>query len=317
MKIVKLILKVILGIVMVLVSILLFDYLRLNLSYLWNQKKYVEVFPVQGNKNKYVPQGMTYSSTWDAVLQTSYNSKHTVSILSVTDFKTGKLLKTLEIKQIDGSDNTHHVGGITTDEETVWITSDYEINEFSLQEIMETKKKTIQSQKHTKLINRGDFCTFYDGILWIGDFYLDPFYPVPDNNPLLMGFKITTDMTYDQPEFIISLPKMVQGMIITPDYRFLFTESFTNLISSKLEIYDNILNQKADTYLLNGKKIPYYHFDQKSLQKTIKLPPMAEEFFYFKQNYYILFENSSDTYFYAFPKIKKVIQIDAKEIDKK
>ena len=59
---------------------------------------------------------------------------------------------------------------------------------------------------------------------------------------------------------------------------------------------------------LNGNDIPYYKFTKNNLDKKIKLPPMAEGMFNIDDNIYILFENSSDTYFYAFPKLRKIIK---------
>lgn len=311
-KVVKILSLILIGII----SILILDYLRLNISYLINKSKYKETIDVQGNTNKYTPQGLTYSDKYDVVLQTSYNSKHTVSMLYVTKLSTGKVLKKLKLKELDDSDNINHVGGITTDNNKVWITNDYSINEYNLDEILNTKNDYIKSIKNTKLLNRGDFCTYNNGILWIGDFFLKPFYPVPDDNPLLMGYKLNDNIDYNKPNYIISLPKMIQGMVITEDNKFIFTHSFTNLINSKMTIYDNVLKEKPSTYNLNGNKIPYYKFNKDNLLNTIKLPPMAEEFFLKDNNLYILFENSSDTYFYAYPKMKKIIKLNIKEIDK-
>lgn len=316
MKYLKIFFKGIGIFVITILLVLIIDYVRLNLSYLIHKNKYIETIDVQGNSSKYTPQGLTYSEEYNVVLQTSYNSKHTVSMLYVTDLKAGKLLKKLKLKEIDDSDNVNHVGGITTDNKKVWITNDYEVNEYSLEEILNTDNDYITSLKNTKLPNRGDFCTYSNNILWIGDFFLKPFYPVPDDNPLLMGYNMSYDIDYSKPNYIISLPKMVQGMVITPDNKFIFTRSFTNLIKSDLSIYENVLEEKPDYYILNGENIPYYKFDNTNKIRSIKLPPMAEEFFYKEDSLYILFENSSDTYFYAYPKMKKIIKLNITEIDK-
>lgn len=306
--------KKLLYIILFIFLILLIDYIFLNISFYISN--YSTSFKVQGNKDNYTPQGLTYSKKYNIVLQTSYNSKHKVSMLYLIDFKTGNLLKKLKLKEIDKSDNINHVGGITTDDNKVWISNNYEINEYDLKEIINTKNNYIKSLKNTKLANRGDFCTYNNGILWIGDFYLNPFYKVPNNNPLLMGYKLNNDIDYFNPNYVISLPKMVQGLAITNDNKFIFTRSFTNLIKSDLSIYDNVLNDKNNYYELNGNKIPYYKFDKNNLIKEIKLPPMAEELFYKDDELYILFENSSDTYFYAYPKINNIIKINIKEVDK-
>lgn len=311
MKHIKRVLFFLIILVLLFIFVLLLDYARLNVSYLLIKNKYLEVFDVQGNSSNYVPQGLAYSKTYNVALQTSYNSKHEVSMLYVIDFETGKLLKELKLIEIDDSNNINHVGGITTDETTVWITNDYEVNEYSLNDIINTENDYIKSTKNTKLPNRGDFCLYHENILWIGDFFLNPFYKVLDDNPLLMGYNIEnheTEIDYSVPNYIISLPKMVQGMIITKDNKFAFTTSFTPFIKSNLSFYNNVLEEKPSTYNLNGKDIPYYKFTKNNLDKNIKLPPMAEGMFNIDNEIYILFENSSDTYFYAFPKLRKIIK---------
>lgn len=310
MKILKIILLVILSIIGLAILILLLDYARINISYLINKSKYIEQFDIQGNSSNYVPQGLAYSENYNVVLQTSYNSKHDVSMLYVIDFQTGELLKSLKLIEIDDNDNINHVGGITTDEHTVWITNDYEVNEYILDEIINTEDDYIKSIKNTKLPNRGDFCYYKDNMLWIGDFFLNPFYPVPDNNPLLMAYNLEEDLDYSKPEYIVSLPKMVQGMTITSDNKFIFTSSFTYLIKSNLSVYDNILNEEPETYNLNGTNIPYYKFSKNNLIQNIKLPPMAEGLFNINDELYILFESSSNSYWGAFPKINKVIKFN-------
>ena len=300
--------KIIYFIILIIIGILILDYLRINISYIMHKDKYIESFPVYGNHNNYVPQGLVYSKKYNIVLQTSYNSKHIACMLYVIDFKSGKLIKQLKIKNSDSSFNISHVGGIATNDEKVWITSDFKVWEYDLDEIIYTKNNYIQSIQQSRLPIRGDFCTYHDDSLWIGDFFLNPFYKVKDNNPLLMKYSINK-LDYFKPEVIISLPKMVQGMVITNN-KFIFTESFTNLVYSNLSIYDNVLNSKSKKYNLDGIDIPYYKFDDKTLIKNIKLPPMAEGLFYKDKKLFILFENSSNTYFYAYPKLKNVIEFD-------
>ena len=303
--------KIIFSIIIIIILLFVINYLRINIYYQSQKPKYIETFKVQGNKDNYVPQGLAYSSKYNIALQTSYNSKHTVSKLYITDLNTNKLIKELKLKELDASDNVNHVGGITTDNIRVWITNDYEVNEYILEDILNTNEDYIQSIKNTKLPIRGDFCKYHDNTLWIGDFFLNPFYKVPDNNPLLLAYNTEEEIDYNNPYTIISLPKMVQGMEITKDNKFIFTTSFTYLINSELLIYDNVLTSNSKIYKLNGKDIPYYKF---SNPKIIKLPPMAEGMFY-KDNYlYILFENSSDSYKPAIPKLKRIIKLNIKNI---
>lgn len=307
MKFLKKMIIFIICCVLIIILLLLLDIFHFVVLYQFQRRNYQDSIPVLGNTNHYVPQGLAYSEKYDVVLQTSYNSDHKVSMLYVTDFSSGKVLKKLKLKEIDQSDSLHHVGGVATDDRTVWITSDYEVNEYSLHNILNTNDGYIQSSKNHKLPIRGDFCTFHDNILWIGDFCLKPFYPVPDDNPLLLGYSNWND--YDKPEVILSLPKMVQGLTFNDKNQFVFTTSFTNLIPSNFLIYDNILENKSnEIYTLKGREIPYYVFLKKDLVEKVHMPPMAEGLFFKDSSYYILFENSSDHYFYAFPKLKNIIQ---------
>lgn len=289
MKFLKIIITIPILLIISILLILIIDYIRLNIFYIINKNNYTEIADIQGNKNKYAPQGLTYSEKYNVILETAYN-KNNVSMLYIIDFNTGKLLKELKLIEIDDSENKKHVGGITTNEEKVWITNDYEINEYNLEEIINTKNNYIKSIKNNKLLNRGDFCTYNNNTLWIGHFYLKPFYDAPKGTPLLYGYDID-NLDYNNPKYTIKLPKMVQGMSITNENNFIFTRSYTNLINSELTIYNDMTKE-------NFKKI-----------KTIKLPPMAEGIFYKDNELYILFENSSNKYFFAYPKIKKIIKI--------
>ena len=304
MKYLKLVFKILVGLIMFIFLVFVINYARLNIDYFIKKGNYVETFDIQGIDDNYVPQGLTYSSKYNVVLQTSYNSKHDVSMLYVTDYSSGKLLKSLKLIDVDDSDNMKHVGGIATDEDTVWITNDYEVDLFSLDEIINTDLDYIKSLSNTNLPNRGDFCLYHDGTLWIGDFYLKPFYEVPDDNPLLMGYDVS-DIDYSIPSYIISLPKMVQGMEIVGN-KFIFSQSFTYLISSTLSVYDSPLDGNFDYYNLNGKDIPYYKFDK--ISNKYKLPPMIEGIFYKDDYLYMLFESSSNKYSLALPKVSKVLK---------
>ena len=303
MKFLKLVIKFFVCFIIFILSILVIDYIRINVSYSINKDKYIESFDIQGNTNHYIPQGLAYSSLYNVVLQTSYNKEHDVSMLYVTDFSTGKLLKSLKLIDVNDKDDNKHVGGITTDNNTVWITNDYEVDEFSLDEIINTDLDYIKSLKNTKIPNRGDFCLYHDGTLFIGDFYLKPFYDVPDGNPLLFAYDVS-NLDYLNPSYIVSLPKMVQGMEIV-DGKFVFSQSFTYLINSSLSVYNKPI--KNGYYKLNGKDIPYYNFDK--VYKKYKLPPMIEGIFYKDDYLYMLFESGSDGYSLALPKIDKVLKL--------
>lgn len=315
MKFLKYLFKVIIGIILFAVIVVAGDYLRLIVSYNINKDQAVEVFDAQGLKNKYTPQGLTYSEKYNVAIQTSYNKKHLVSKIYITELGTNKFIKELKLLNKDGTENNKHVGGIATDDNTVWITNDYYVDVVDLDEIMNTTEDYVQIKESYKLPNRGDFCLYDKGILWIGDFFLKGIYDCPDDNPLLFGYNLDKEIDYNSPDVAISLPIMIQGMAMTEDNKFIFSDSYTNFIHSKLTIYENVLEEEPSTYEINNKEIPYYKLDKDNLIKTYKVPPMAEGIFLKDKELYVLYESASDTYWMALPKLPKVLKYNLKEID--
>ncbi len=304
---------IIIGIVLgVILLLFILNFIRLDVSYNLNKDDYKETIKVQGNLNNYVPQSITYSDKYDIVIQTSYSVDKEASKIYITKLSTGDFFKELSLLEVDGSKNTKHVGGITTDNEYLWITNDYEVNKYSLEEILDTEDSEIKALENNKISIRGDFCTYNNGLLWIGDFYLKPFYNVPNDNPLLMAFEANEKIDYENPLYIISVPKMVQGLVILNDNEFVFTESFTYLIKSNLSRYKIDLSSVKEHYNYNGKDIPYYKCNKDNLINNTKLPPMAEGLFYKDGDFYILFESSATHYSLATPKINNILKIKDK-----
>ena len=292
-------LKIVLYIISILLILIIINYLSIIISYNIDKKEYKETIKIQGTTDNYIPQGLTYSDKYNVIIQSSYNKKHKISKIYITDFKTKKLIKELKLINIDNSINKSHVGGISTNNKKIWITNDYSIDEFDLDEIISTNNNYIKPINNIKIPIRGDFCTFHNNSLYIGEFYLNPFYKVKNKNPIMIKYNINN---YEQEE-IYSLPKMVQGLVITDNNEFIFTRSYSHFIRSYLNYYKKA--ETTDTF----NNVPYYHFNNTNLIKKEKIPPMAEELFYKDNNLYILFESNSTRYFYAIPKIKKILQI--------
>ena len=291
------------------ILLILLNAFRIYLHYSIHKNEYVPSIMAYGTSNHYIPQGLAYSEKYHIVLQTSYHHEHQVSMLYVIDFETKELLKELRLYQADGKENTLHVGGIATNDDSVWITNDYQVSEYRLEDILETGDDYVQSFQDAVLPIRGDFCTFHDNTLWIGEFYLKPFYDVENGVPLLMGYQTNSNIQYAKPEVVISLPKMVQGLTFNDQNQMVFTCSYTYLIRSSFLVYENVLDQESITTMqVNNKKIPYYQLTKKNLVQKIKIPPMAEGLFYLDGSYYILFESNASDYYLASPKLDHVIQ---------
>lgn len=297
--------KIPLYILITLIILIALHYISLNISYQLNKKTFTESIPVYGNKNNYVPQGLTYSKKYNIILQTSHNKKKT-SMLYVIDFDTGNLLKELEIKDEEGNEYHKHVGGITTDDDKVWITNEYTISEFNLSDIVNTENNYIQSKKDLKSITRGDFCYYQDNTLYVGDYYLKYYMNVKNDTPLLIAYDSSN---LENIKKVITIPGRIQGMTMLEDGTIVFTKSFSNFLKSDLSFYNNNINQETqEFYEINNQKIPYYHITKNDLKKNVKLSPMAENLFYKDNSLYILYENSTDAFKFTYPKIRNIIK---------
>lgn len=279
----KKVVKFIIWTIIVFILLFVINYVRINIYYFIHKDKYIEYSKIEGNLDNYAPQGLAYSSKYNVILQTSYNKNKKASILYITDFTTKKKIKKLKLKKSNNKINNNHVGGIATDNNKVWITSDYQINEYNLEEIMNTKNNYIKSISDKKLPNRGDFCTYKNNILWIGSFHIKLFYP---ENPILHGFKVSENINYEKPDYEYDIPWLVQGMAITDDNKFIYSQSFSTFHLSTISIYD-----------------------KNKLIKEIRIPPMSEGIFYKDNEIYICFESGATRYFYADPKIDKILKI--------
>lgn len=286
MKVVKKIFKIILIIILLILLLLLIAYVKINIKYQKNKDKYFSTYKIV-IETGYAPQGLTYSEKYNAIIQSSYSYKDKESKIYVIDFNTKRLLNEFTLEK-----NKYHVGGLTTNEDTLYITNDYYLYTYDLKEIMNTGLASIKETSKTKIKNRGDFCLYHDNVLWIGDFALFPLYRVPKNKPLILGYK-DGNTKYNKPDYSYEIPKMVQGMEIVDD-EFIFTRSYSPWIESELV-----------TYKLKDKKL--------KKTKEVKLPPMAEGLFYKDNNFYILYESNSYKYWMAVPKVKNLVKLEYKK----
>ena len=281
MKTIKKIFKIILLIIIIIMFLLIVDYIVINTKYQKNKNNYKSKYKII-IETGYAPQGLTYSEKYNVIIQSSYSYRDKESKIYIIDFNTKRLLNEFNLKN-----NKLHVGGITTNEDILFITSDHYLYKYDLKEIMNTGINSIKELSKTKIKNRGDFCLYHDNVLWIGDYALFPLYNVPENKPLILGYK-DGNTKYNKPDYSYEIPKMVQGMAIVKD-EFIFTKSYSPWIESKLV-----------TYKIKNKKL--------KKKKTVVLPPMAEGLFYKDDNLYILYESNSYKYWMAIPKIDYLVK---------
>ena len=311
-KFLKIVFKLLCFILGIVLFALLVDFGWIFMRYTAFKKDFQDSFPIYGNTKGFVPQGLTYSDGYNIVLQTSHNKDTKTNMLYVIDFSTGSLIKALTLKNMNGENIPEHIGGVATDNQRVWVTGDYQVYEYSLDEIVGTTNRDIACYQSGQVGTRGDFCYYGNGFLWIGDFYFPYFYEVPDKNPLLWAFN-TSELNYQKPQYILSIPDKVQGMSLV-DGKFYFSRSYTYLMNSKFSCYKDVLSKPYEVFKVNGFDVPYYRISEDDLIEEVVLPPMAEGFFYYDNSFFISFESNADRYRLAFPKIKNIIRYENRQV---
>ena len=295
---------------------------------------------IAGIKDGYIPQGLTFSFKNKAVIQTSYNKKGQVSKLYLGNIITGKSIKELKLKNIDDSEIKGHVGGVTTDDDKLWITSDNKVYRYNLVDIINTTDDFIKPEKEFDLPIKGDFCTYTENAIWIGEYskkagaYLLKYPITPIEAPAPQEGEEapeTTETTveadakhidFNKPESIFSLPKNAQGIVPIENkeenkVEFYCDESNTYLSESELVKYVVDLNNKEEVDF-KGDKYPYYPYEKAEIIKKVNLPPMAKEMFVSDiqgaKSLFILFESNSDSYKLALPKMEYVMKLKIEKI---
>lgn len=262
---------------------------------------YTKFSIIPGLKQGGVPQGLCYSNKYNVLLISEYHKGGPPSVIHILDIESKKLIKSVILNTKDGNPLNAHVGGITTNEEILWITDSYTIYEFSLKEIIESNNMSnIKYLKKIDISIKADFISYHNDTLWIGEYYYYPIYQLDktknknriNNKPLLVGF----NKNYES-KHAIYIPDKIQAIEWTNNNSLIVSTSFWSFESSNIKIYNNPLELKAkDTITINNKTINAIHIDNITPIKEYTLPPMAEGISLIDTELYILFESSSNLY---------------------
>ena len=156
-----------------------------------------------------------------------------------------------------------------------------------------------------------DCCTFYNGYLFVGDFYSPETYETPlahrvttpagdENKAIIAVYKAdpATEFGIDpQPVAAISIREKVQGIGFTEDGQIVLSTSY-GFASSGLWFYQ-LDEQRQGKLELMGREVPLYYLDSANLQWSVEMPPMSEEVVCKDGKVYVLFESACTKYLYG------------------
>lgn len=279
-------------------------------SFVDNSEKYT-VIP--GLSEKIVPQGLDYNSKYNYMFISAYHYGEASSLLFVIDFNSGKLIKTLVLENLN-----IHAGGVTSNEEFIWITDEYKIYKYKLDDVVNlSDMSNLVYEDVFDMDIKSDYITYHNDILWVGEYNYGFIFSTKEehyisvsndkmNKSLLVGY----DINNLEIKYVLSVPDRIQGLAFDNDDNFIFSKSFWSFQSSRISKYKNILNQEGKEFDFYGKKVNLLVLSDNEKISSIEIPPMAEEIVYLDDYVYINFESSANLYkFYTFNKIGYIMKM--------
>jgi glutamine cyclotransferase len=270
-------------------------------------------------KQEAVPQGIAYLEEKNWLLVTHYRENGKSSLLTVIDAETGKLVKAHELYKEPNVPYTGHAGGITASKQHLWISSDgkaYRLKKETLIQAQDGAKVVFEGALATD--TRASFTIYGDGVLWVGEFAQGASYPTSkthymtnrddkEHKAWAAGYKLdpqsddvpaakTAASGPAVPDYIISLPDMVQGMEVSKE-RVVLSQSYGRNAASLLIVHKLPLAEAPHaTAKIGESEVPVWFLDSKNKQQELTVPPMSEGLVAVKDRLHILFESAAKPY---------------------
>lgn len=281
-----------------------------------------KAFSIPGTNDGAVAQGLHYDETSGKFLSTAYYSKSN-TVIFVIDEKTNTS-KRVNLAKENGKAFTKHSGGVAVYGEYVFVAGSGDgVYVFPYDEIMDCADGATVKCLGLFDTNFGEdnrvkssFVTVYGNKMLIGEFYdrnssdynyeVNHKFTTEDNQnhfAYLAEFNLDADAYPDSfgiclsPSIVYSVRDCVQGVAVDDGKIYLSTSygaSFSNVYAYDL----SKLQKDGDVTILNTTA-PLYSLDSRSLVKTYKLAPMAEEIAFVNGYMYTMCESASNKYVFG------------------
>lgn len=226
----------------------------------------------------------------------------------VTDGEADELF----VERPDGSVYDGHGGGVTCDDDYLYLTEENGYLTVPLADVLGAADGS--TVKATSMQNLGidpAFLTIIDGQLYAGVFFKAGPYDTPDemhltapdgteNNAVMyvLDKEPTDGSSYGvQPSLVYSIPGLVQGVAVVDDVMVLSLS--WGLSPSELPGYDMEKMTTDGTYEVNGQDVPLVFLDSRSLVGQVTAPPMSEGLVTKDDEIWFTNEAASNKYFYG------------------
>ncbi|WRP05677.1 lamin tail domain-containing protein [Rossellomorea aquimaris] len=303
---------------------------------------------IAGLSQGLVPQGLTYYKKKDWLLTVSYvDDGIRPGTITVTDRRTGELVKSVVLYNTDGTPYTGHAGGVTVSRDHGWVASENHLFTFNLSDLEQAVNNgEIQFTKQIPLPVEAAYTVYDEGILWIGEFFEANSYPTDPTHHIenrdgemhyawMIGFDLerNNDMLSEAhwngspdhnavPDYILSTTGKVQGAIMQKAARngVTLSTSYGRANDSVLYRYEYPLKEEPHAYAtVEGKQVPLWFLDGHTAKprQSIEAIPMPEGIVEVQKELYVVFESGADKYRYTttYP-MDRMLKIDMKKLMK-
>lgn len=252
-----------------------------------------------------IPQGLAYSKDHNIFLISHYFEKKLPSCLSAISEKSGKLVASKVLMESDIVFHFGHVGGVAVDSNFIWVASGEHVYQYKLDDLFKEKFRNIVPLSKYKLETKASFCTYNNGILWVGEFVYGKKYTAKSSHHLkdrkginkyawICGYEINKKIAI--PKYILSIRQKVQGIYITDKFIFL-SVSFGRKNRSTIVVYKNPLAEVPHKKVTIDKTlVPVWFLDGENWIRSIDTPPMSQEITGIGSKFAVLTESGAEKY---------------------
>lgn len=299
-KVLKFILKFIVGIFSIVISLLLIIVILFNII---KFPIYAEYYSIKtdicvnpGLNDGFICQGITACEDENKFFVSGYMKDKSNSRIYITNVDN----ESYYVKLIQNGELFNgHVGGIATTNGNVYLANDNKVYVFTVNDLINAKPySNIEIGDGIEVNNSASFIYTDDKYIYVGEFHdggkyvTNHIYETNDGEYHAIVSRYDVD-DLTKPNLIYSIRNKVQGICFTPDNRVILSTSY-GLASSTYYIYD-LEDSINSGNTLDGA--PVYYLD--NVKKEIKGPAMSECLDYYDGKVITLTESASNKYIFG------------------
>ena len=254
-----------------------------------------------------IPQGLSYSKKYNLIFMSFYFDKPIPSLISVIDRSNNTATGTFALKESENSFHYGHVGGVTVNDNFVWISSNGKLYKYRISDIITNiPSRELVPVSATQTETRASFVSYYQKVLFVGEFAYGSKYKTKNSHHMenrdgvqhyawVCGYDVNKES--NGLRYILSIRQKVQGICLTDKTIFL-SISYGRRNKSVIAVYKNPLKEAPHrrVTLKNGMKTPLWYLDGKNMIREIDFPPMSEGITIIDGNLAVLPESGAEKY---------------------